>query len=204
MLRFLLVLMVATALAVPGLDAQRVRFGIAAGTSWVGGGDSRVLVDAGGFNVTGASQAGHHFRGFVEVPLTSPAFAFRAELFYNALHSSPNTVAIVGSGSGSAALVDRTIGLTGSFVASVIPRARTSPYFLFGAGIFRSHLGTNPDPQSNAVTVTRGGMGLGLHAGLGLRIPIRDRSLLLEWRYAQALNNTRGVAFMPVTLGITF
>src|SRR5437763_12571050 len=90
------------------LAAQRPRFGSAAGKSFVGGGDSRTLVDAGGFNVTGADQAGFHIRGMAEVPLNSAAFAFRAEVFYNTLHSHPNSVAIVGSGSGAAALYDRT------------------------------------------------------------------------------------------------
>src|SRR5439155_1288786 len=99
------------------LQAQRVRFGLAAGTSLVGGGDSRALVDAGGFG---------------------------------------------------------------------------------------SLLGTNPDQQSSEVVVTRGGMGLGLQTGVGLRIRMGQHSLLLEWRYGQALNNTRGIAFMPLTAGIVF
>jgi len=190
--------------APPLLAAQRPRFGIAAGKSFVGGGDSRTLVDAGGFNVTGADQAGFHIRGMAEVPLNSAAFAFRAEVFYNSLHSGPNTVAIVGSGSGAAALYDRTFGLAGSFVASLNPPARVSPYFLLGAGAFLSWLGTNPDPQSNQAVLTRGGMGLGLQTGVGLRIRAGKRSVLLEWRYGQALNNTRGVGFMPLTLGVMF
>src|SRR5881397_256792 len=139
------------------LQAQRVRFGLAAGTSLVGGGGSRALVDAGGFN-----------------------------------------------GSGAAALSDRTLGLTGNFVASLIPQAGVSPYFLLGAGVFGSLLGTNPDQQSSEVVVTRGGMGLGLQTGVGLRIRMGQHSLLLEWRYGQALNNTRGIAFMPLTAGIVF
>ena len=70
MSRRLLFLRVLTVLcaAPPLLAAQRPRFGIAAGKSFVGGGDSRTLVDAGGFNVTGADQAGFHIRGVVEVP----------------------------------------------------------------------------------------------------------------------------------------
>src|SRR5947199_7566604 len=186
------------------LAAQGPRFGIAAGKSFVGGGDSRTLVDAGGFNVTGADQAGFHIRGMAEVPLNSAAFAFRAELFYNTLHSHPNSVAIVGSGSGAAELYDRTLGLTGNFVASLIPQAGVSPYFLLGAGVFGSLLGTNPDQQSSEVVVTRGGMGLGLQTGVGLRIRMGQHSLLLEWRYGQALNNTRGIAFMPLTAAVVF
>ncbi len=190
--------------SVTSLEAQRVRFGVAAGTSWIGGGDSRVLVDAGGFNVTGASQAGHHLRGFAEWPLGSGGMAFRAELFYNSLHSRPNSWAIVGSGIGASALSDRTIGLTGNFIATVSPHARVSPYFAFGAGMFRSRLGTNSDPQSDQVAVTRGGMGLGLQTGLGLRFKVGGKNLLLDWRYVQAFNNTRGVAFMPFTIGVQF
>ncbi len=204
MLRRAALLTVATFCIPVLLQAQRARFGLAAGTSLVGGGDSRALVDAGGFNVTGADHAGFHVRGMAEVPLGSAAFAFRAELFYNSLHSRPNSVASVGSGTGAAALSDRTFGLTGNFVASLIPQAGVSPYFLLGAGAFGSLLGTNPDQQSSAVVVTRGGMGLGLQTGVGLRIRMGQHSLLLEWRYGQALNNTRGVAFMPLTAGVVF
>ena len=52
--------------------------------------------------------------------------------------------------------------------------------------------------------LTRGGMGLGLQTGVGLSIRAGKRSVLLEWRYGQALNNTRGVGFMPLTLGVMF
>src|SRR5436309_16135202 len=110
------------------LQAQRVRFGLAAGTSLVGGGDSRALVDAGGFNVTGADQAGFHVRGMAEVPLGSAAFAFRPELVYNSLHSRPNPVAIVGSGSGAGALSARTLGLAGNLVGSLSLQAGATPY----------------------------------------------------------------------------
>ena len=206
MSRRLLFLRVLTVLcaAPPLLAAQRPRFGIAAGKSFVGGGDSRTLVDADGFNVTGADQAGFHIRGMAEVPLNSAGFVFRAEVFYNTLHSRPNSVAIVGSGSGAAALYDRTFGLVGSFVASLNSPARVSPYFQLGAGAFTSRLGTNPDPQSTQPVLTRGGMGLGLQTGVGLRVRAGKRSVLLEWRYSQALNNTRGVGFMPLTLGVMF
>src|SRR2546428_1212330 len=132
------------------LEAERGRFGLAAGTGLVGGGDSRALVDAGGFNVTGADHAGFHVRGMAEVPLGSAAFAFRAELFYNSLHSRPNSVASVGSGTGAAALSDRTRGLAGNFVASLIPQAGVSPYFLLGAGVVRAPLRPNPGPHGNA------------------------------------------------------
>jgi hypothetical protein len=189
--------------AIP-LRAQHPRFGIAAGTSFVGGGDSRALVDAGGFNVTGADQAGFHLRAMAEWPLNSAAFAFRAEFFYNRLHSRPNTVAIVGSSSGAAALSDQTAGLTGNFVASLSSQARLSPYFLLGAGVFGSSLGTNPDPQSGEVVISRNGMGLGLQTGVAVRFRIGRQSFLVEWRYGQALNNTRGVGFMPLTVGVMF
>lgn len=94
--------------------------------------------------------------------------------------------------------------MTGNFVASLSPQARVSPYFLFGAGVFRSTLGTNSDPQSRDVVISRRGMGLGLQFGVGMRVRIQQRDFLLEWRYGQAVNNTRGSAFMPLTVGILF
>lgn len=193
------------ALCMPILaQAQGPRFGIAVGQGFVGGGDSRVLVDAGGFNITGSGQAGVHVRGFAEWPLNSTAFAFRAELFHNRLHSNPNTCAVVGRSCATSALTDRTTGLTGNFVASLNSSAGVSPYFLFGAGVFASSLGTNPDPQSGDVVISRRGMGLGLQMGVGMRLRIQRRDFLVEWRYGQALNNTRGSAFMPLTVGIMF
>lgn len=205
MSRSVAVLVLIAAVSTPfSLQAQRARFGVAVGKSFVGGGDSRTLVDANGFNVTGADQAGFHIRAFAEVPISSPGFAFRGELFYNRLYSRPNSVAIVGSGTGAAALFDRTISVTGSFIGSLHPNAGVSPYFLLGAGAFLSTLGTNPDPQSSQVVMTRNGMGLGLQTGLGVRVRLGQQSLLLEWRYSQALNNTRGAGFMPLTVGIVF
>lgn len=193
------------ALCMPTLAlAQGPRFGIAVGRSFVGGGDSRVLVDAGGFNVTGSGQAGVHLRGFAEWPLNSTAFTFRAEVFHNRLYSNPNTCAVVGRTCATSALTDRTTGLTGNFIASLNQNAGVSPSFLLGAGVFRSILGTNSDPQSRDVVITRGGMGLGLQMGLGMRVRIQRRDFLVEWRYGQALNNTRGSAFMPLTVGIVF
>jgi hypothetical protein len=188
-----------------GLGAQGTRFGIAFGPSFVGGGDSRTLVDFNGSNVTGADQSGLHFRAFAEFPLSAPTLSFRTEVFYNTLHSRPNTYAVVNNGTGATALTDRTFGLTGNFVATLKPEASVTPFFLLGMGVFGSMLGTNPDPMSSQVTATRGGMGLGLQAGMGMRARLSQRSsLLFEWRYGQALNNTRGAGFMPLTVGVTF
>lgn len=183
--------------------AQGARFGIAIGKG-LPAGDSRVVVNASNSIVTGAGQAGLHIRGMLEWPLHSTAFAFRTELFYNRLYASSNTYAVVGDTVAKEALTDQTVGLMSSFVASVAPNAGVSPYFLFGAGVVRSKLGTNSDPQSNDVVTTAGGFGLGLQTGVGLRFRIQRTSLLLEWRYAQVLNNSRGSAYWPLTVGIKF
>lgn len=204
MSRSCLVLVLAALVGSIPLQAQRTRFGIAVGKGFVGGGDSKTLVDINGDTVTGADQAGLHLRAFAEVPLSSPSFAFRAELFYNRMTSSSNSWAIVNGSIGKAALEDQTMGLAGTFIGMLKPKARVSPYFLLGAGIFASKLGTNRDPQSTDVVMTRGGMGLGLQTGMGLRWRIGQKDLLFEWRYSQALNNTRGAAFMPLTVGLTF
>jgi hypothetical protein len=60
------------------------------------------------------------------------------------------------------------------------------------------------DPQRGDVAISRNGMGLGLQTGVGVRFRIGQQSLLVDWRYGQALNNTRGVGFMPLTIGIMF
>jgi hypothetical protein len=191
-------------LCIPTLSqGQGPRFGIAIGQGIVAG-DSRVVVDAGNFNVTGAGQAGLHIRGMAEWPLNSTAFAFRAEFFYNRLHSSPNTYAVVGDSIATAALTDRTVGIMGNLVASLAPNAGVSPYFVFGAGVVKSSLGTNSDPLSNDVVISRGGFGLGLQTGMGLRFRVQRTDFLVEWRYAQVLNNTRGSAYWPLTVGIRF
>ena len=204
MSRYVVVLVVAAVCCSGSLHAQqRTRFGFAIGRGFVAG-DSRTLLDINGDTVTGAGQAGLHLRGFVETPLGSPSFAFRGELFYNRLTSSSNTIAIVNGRTGKAALKDQTIGLTGNFVGMLNPKAGTSLFFLLGAGIFRSRLGSNPDPLGTEPVRTDGGMGLGVQTGMGLRVRVGRPELLLEWRYSQALNNTRGTAFMPLTLGITF
>ncbi|MGE5802005.1 MAG: outer membrane beta-barrel protein [Gemmatimonadota bacterium] len=191
-------------LCIPALSqGQGPRFGIAIGKG-LPAGDSRVVVDAGDHIVTGSGQAGMHIRGMLEWPLNSTAFAFRTEFFYNRLHSSSNTAAIVGDTVAKAALTDRTVGIMNSFVASLGPNAGVAPYFVVGAGVVKSSLGTNSDPQSNDVVTSRGGFGLGLQTGLGLRFRIKRTDLLVEWRYAQVLNNTRGAAYWPLTVGIRF
>jgi hypothetical protein len=181
------------------LVAQHPTFGILIGRSLVGGGDSRTLV---GNGVTGGDQPGPHFRAYADLPLQASGFSFRAELFYNRLTSGPSTYdARV---NGKAALVDRAAGLTGSFVAMLSPHRTVSPYFSLGAGLFTTSLGHNPDGFSTQVTEEYQGMGMGLVAGGGLRIRLGRPTLLLDWRYYQALYSTRGSSFMPFSIGLGF
>jgi hypothetical protein len=181
------------------LVAQSPSFGFLLGRSLVGGGDSRTLV---GSAVTGADQAGLHLRGYLDLPLEGSAFSFRTELFYNRLTSGPSTYdARV---NGKAALVDRTAGLTGSFVGTMNRHRTVTPYFSLGAGLFTSVLGHNPDGVSTRVTEEYQGMGLGLVAGGGLRVRLGRPTLLLDWRYYQGLYDTRGSSFMPFSVGLGF
>jgi hypothetical protein len=181
------------------LVAQSPSFGFLVGHSFVGGGDSRTLVGSG---VTGGDQAGLHLRGYADLPLEASPFSFRAELFYNRLTSGPSTYDA--GVNGKAALVDRTAGLSGSFVASVSRHRTVAPYFSLGAGLFTTSLGHNPDGFSTTVTETYSGMGMGLVAGGGLRVRLGRPTLLLDWRYYQALYNTRGSSFMPISIGLGF
>ncbi|MFL5492950.1 MAG: hypothetical protein ACJ8DC_01060 [Gemmatimonadales bacterium] len=190
----------ATSIAVAGpLAAQGPRWGLLIGRSLVGGGDSRTLV---GSAVTGADQAGLHLRAFADLPLEATPLSLRAEIFYNRLTSGPNT--FDAGVNGKAALVDQTIGLTGSLVATPSRRSAVAPYFSLGAGVFTTRLGHNPDPQSTQITSTYRGMGLGLAAGGGVRVRLGRPTLLVDWRYYQALYNTRGSSFMPLSIGLAF
>jgi hypothetical protein len=200
------VLLAASLAAVPlsplaSQAGRRTEVGGLIGYSLVGGGDSRTVV---GSNVTGAGQPGLHLRAMVAVPLTASPFAFQGELFYNRLSSAANTYAIVGKAPARSALVDETLGLTGSFVATTSRTARFAPYFALGAGLFAASLGSNPDPLGTRVTHTDRGMGLGLVAGAGLRWRVGRPTLLLDYRYYQGLHNTRGSSFMPLSLGLAF
>jgi hypothetical protein len=181
------------------LLAQHPSFGFLIGRSLVGGGDSRTLVGEG---VTGGDQPGPHFRAYADLPFEATGFSFRAELFFNRLTSSPSTYDA--SVNGKAALVDRTAGLTGSFVAALGPQHKVSPYFSLGAGLFTTMLGHNPDGVSSTVTQEYRGMGMGLVAGGGLQIRLGGPKLLLDWHYYQALYNTRGSSFMPFSVGLGF
>jgi hypothetical protein len=96
------------------------------------------------------------------------------------------------------------VGLTGSFVASTNRMGKVVPYFALGAGLFTTYLGHNPDAFSSRVTESYEGMGMGLVAGGGLRIRVGRPTLLLDWRYYQALYNTRGSSFMPLSIGLGF
>jgi hypothetical protein len=182
-------------------SAPRMQVGAAVGYSLVGGGDSRTVVGSG---VTGAGQAGLHARAFAALPLGLSVLSFQGEVFYNRLTSNANTYASVGSVVARSALVDQSLGLTGSLVASASRTARIAPYFSLGSGLFTSSLGSNPDPRSERVTETSHGMGLGLVVGGGLRWRVGRPTLLLDWRYYQALYNTRGSSFMPLTVGVAF
>jgi hypothetical protein len=181
------------------LFAQRPSFGGFIGYSLVGGSDSRTLVGSG---VSGADQAGLHLRGYVDFPLQGSSFNLRTELFYNRLTSGSNTYD--DNVNGKAALLDETVGLTGSFVAATNRSAKVAPYFSLGAGVFGTNLGHNPDPLSATVTETYTGMGLGLVAGGGLRIHVGRPTLQIDWHYYQPLYNTRGSSFMPLSVGLGF
>jgi hypothetical protein len=201
-MRYAILLLTAVSLhlaTVTPLVAQGPSFGVFLGHSLVGGSESRTLVGSG---VTGGDQAGLHLRAFGDLRFEATPLSFRAELFYNRLTSGPNTYSA--SPDGKAALLDRTVGLTGSFVASTSRAARVAPYFSLGAGLFTTKLGHNPDGISSVITETYQGMGLGLVAGGGLRVRLGRPTLLVDWHYYQGLYNTRGSSFMPISIGLGF
>jgi len=190
-------------LFVPSLTAQRARFGVVVGHS-VPAGDTRTIIDNGTDSTTGVGEPGLHLRGFVEVPLAASSFSFRGEVFFNRLTGGPNTYAFVGGRNAKVALLDQAVGFTGSFVTTTSSSAAIAPYFSLGAGLVLTTLGYNPNPGEESVTHTQGGLGLGMVMGAGLRIRTGGPTVLMDVRYYQALNNTRGSAFLPLSIGVVF
>ena len=186
------------------LAAQRPEIGFAVGQGLVGGAASRTLITVGGVVTTGADLPGWHFRAYAEWPIAAK-LAFRAEVFGNWLSSGSNTMVIAQDAAVKPVDTDRTLGLLGTFALAPFRIGPVTPHFILGVGAFQSHLGltaTSPEVQP-AIRARYDGMGLGVQTGLGLEVPIAVGSLWLEWRYAQAFDPTRGVAFMPLTLGFS-
>jgi hypothetical protein len=188
------------------LHAQRIEPGVLVGHSFVVGGDSRTLVEAGPGVLTGGDQAGLHARIFVDLPIATTRLSLRLDAFYNRLTTSVPTLAWVDGQFAPTARVDRTLGLTGSFLATTSRSAPVAVYGGLGAGFFLSHLeGDVTASTADAAAAVTDGMGLGLVAGGGaiLRLWSGPR-VVVDWRYHQALNNTRGSGFTPLSVGLRF
>lgn len=179
--------------------AQSTRVGLSGGLNFVGGGASRIGVDVSGTTVTGADRQGHYFSAFMERTAGGP-MGVRLEAFYSRLTSGRQTW----SPEGRPALRDETFGAATTLTYALRQRASLTPYTLLGAGLYATSLGTNPDPSASEATQTARGMGLGLHVGAGLEWQVDGAHLFAEWRFQQALHQTRGAAFMPFVLGVKF
>jgi opacity protein-like surface antigen len=189
------------------LQAQRPSVGVIIGASFVGSAGSRTLVQADGTVLTGADQDGLHAGVTADFPLHRSPLSLRVDAFYNHLTSADPVFAMAAGQLAPSATTDRTLGLTGSLVLSARHTGIT-PYARLGTGFFFSHL------ESSVLTsagfpvirhVTADGTGLGFVAGAGLALqPWSGPTVLLDWSYLQALNHTRGVGFMPVSIGVRF
>jgi|CXWL01.1.fsa_nt_gi hypothetical protein len=180
--------------------AQSTRVGFSGGLNFVGGGASRTGVDVGGTTVTGADRQGKYVSAFLERHGDAGPLGMRLEAFYGRLTSGRQTW----SPKGRPALRDETFGAVATLVYSLSSGRDLTPYTLLGAGLYATSLGTNPDPSASTVSQTARGMGLGMHVGAGLEWQVRRTHFFAEWRFQQALHQTRGGAFMPFVLGVKF
>lgn len=187
------------------LDAQEVRYGFAAGLSFAEGLKAPAPVQ-GPFLLAGAVDPGYHLRGSLELPLGGSRFALATEVLFNRLTSRPSSYTFVSEGEPGvrAALEDESLGLAAKLVGSLAPRAEVEPFLSAGPAFFYQVLGTNPDPDSDAVRETRVVRGLGLSLGGGLRIDLGRADLLLEAVAYQSFHQQRGSGFLPVTVGLVF
>jgi hypothetical protein len=180
--------------------AQTTSIGVAGGLNFVGGGSSKIAVDVGGLPVTGGDRQGGFFAAFLERRTDGSPASMRLELFHGRLTSGPKS----GNGLGRAALQDFTYGAAATMAYSLSSGTGIRPYTLLGAGLYATSLGTNAVPGATEVTETRRGIGLGLHLGLGAEWRVSRTRMFAEWRYQQALHETRGSAFMPFIVGLKF
>jgi hypothetical protein len=170
----------------------------------VGGSDTGTAIDVGGFNITGASQAGINLQARLEAPIALPALAWLAAIEYNRLTSKPGTGVALRPVGARAALTDQTFAITSSLVIGKQAGGALTPYVVMGGGLHLTRLGTNADPEAERVTEAHWGLGPGIHAGAGLRFGVGRHHVHVEWRYAQALNHTRGSSYMPLAVGVMF
>ncbi len=198
--RHSLLLLAAISLVPTLATAQSTRVGVSGGLNFVGGGASRIGVDIEGTTVTGADRQGEYVSAFLERHGDAGPLGMRLEAFYSRLTSGRQTW----SPKGRPALRDETFGAVATLVYSLRSGSDLTPYTLLGAGLYATSLGTNPDPSASTVSQTARGMGLGMHVGAGLEWQLRRTHFFAEWRFQQALHQTRGGAFMPFVLGVKF
>ena len=193
--------LLAALVTVPAVvSAQSTRIGVSGGLNFVGGGSSKIGVDINGSPVTGGDRQGQFFSVFLERQTEGAPTSLRLEAFHGRLTSGPNT----SNSFGRAALRDATYGAAATLAYSLGSGSGMKPYALLGAGMYATSLGTNPEAGATEVTQSKNGMGLGLHVGVGLEWSLNRTQVFTEWRYQQALHQTRGAAFMPLVVGVKF
>lgn len=180
--------------------AQTTSVGVAGGLNFVGGGSSKTAVDIGGSPVTGGDRQGQFFTAFLERRTDAIPTSLRLEVFYSRLTSGPQSANALGR----AALKDFTYGAAATMAYSLRSGTGIRPFALLGAGLYATSLGTNAIASATEVTETRRGVGLGLHVGVGAEWQVSRATMFSEWRYQQALHQTRGSAFMPLIVGLKF
>ena len=180
--------------------AQESSFGVSGGLNYVGGSASKIGVDIAGTAVTGGDRRGQFASVFLERRSSDGPIALRLEGFFSRLTSGPSTSSV----NGQAALRDNTYGIAATATYALRSGSGVRPYLLAGTGIYASSLGTNPDPEATDVSLTKGGMGLGLHLGAGMEGRLGKSRVFAELRYHQALHEVRGAAFMPLVVGAKF
>jgi hypothetical protein len=150
-----------------------------------------------GFPLTGGSTEGVNVAGFAE------RGAVRLEVMYNRLKSIPSSWHFITPDSiARHAMLDEAIALNGVGILPLARSRRISFYLAGGAGVVYSRLGTNPQPGDPQITQRETGIGLGLNAGIGLRVHFSAMELMLESRLFRSLNEVRGRSFVPIQLGV--
>jgi hypothetical protein len=144
-----------------------------------------------------------------------PRAPFSARLDFSYLRDSRDYGEGLGTCEWPCRYADRyeMLGLSLDGRYTFLSRSPVRPYLLSGFGLYRSTSTVTANYTCELTTCVRSperttfsnsSLGLGLHAGFGVAVPIRRAELSLEFRFQQLTSGVRHGHTVPIMLGIRF
>jgi opacity protein-like surface antigen len=149
----------------------------------------------------GALRTGYFLGASLERAFSGSPLTARLDLFFNRL-TSPSLMYETGSSIPAyAAERDQVWGAALSAVVS-LSEGWLVPYALAGLGWMHTRLQGAWLSADVEFTAEHSAAGLGVLAGVGIRVRVRGRTFFVESRYGQVMRGERGSPFIPLTVGV--